>query len=897
MQLHDVESNVADLDLRQGFELIFDLLRAYGVASASITRLQKGTYDRAAGDDEVLWKGKVYYRFVSDGQDIHAAIDGARHDEAIARQHPRFIVVRNEDQIVAVDTQTGDTLDTPLADLPRFSAFFLPWAGIEKTQLESVNYADVKAAAKMARLYDEIVTHNRIETADDSHRLNVFFSRLLFCFFAEDTGVFGEGSFTNGIASLTSEDGSDTARYLDELFRVLDLPPEERKSVPAHFAEFGYVNGKLFAAQAASPEFSARARRLVLECGTLNWSVINPDIFGSMMQAVVHAAERESLGMHYTSVENIMKVIRPLFLDDLHQTFEAADTRRKLERLLERISEMKFLDPACGSGNFLVIAFKELRKLEHRILQRIEEIDPKAARRLFQFSRIKLEHFYGIEVDDFAHEIAILSLWLAKHQMNVEFRELFGVEISLIPLRDTGNVVCGNAARLNWEEMCPVVPGGEVCVMGNPPYRGAKLQSPENKADLGAVFGGAPYPRNLDYVSIWFLSGADYVKATGANLAFVATNSICQGEHVALLWPLVLRDGIEISFAYQSFLWSNQAKGQAGVTCIIAGLASSPVRHTLYADGGRRDVAHINAYLRPSSRDTIVMSRRTPIAPGLPPMGQGSRPNDGGHLTLSPSEREALIAEAPEAAPYIKRYMGSGDFLGGIERYCIWVPDTAADLIVRLPSMRQRFAQVAALRRESGQSARLVADVPHRFDFRVHQDGTSLIVPRVSSERRMYVPVGFLDGATVISDSAYAVYGAEAWVFALISSRAHNAWLRAVCGRLKSDVRYSATLCYNTFASPELSDGDKALLAERAFSVLEVRERHAHLTLAQMYDPDSMPDDLRVAHRSLDAVVDRLYRARPFESDDDRLELLFDMYEAAVARREQSREVVQVLNA
>jgi hypothetical protein len=881
MQLHEVETNVADLDLRLGFDLIFDLLRAYGVAGASITRLQKGTYNRAAGDDEVLWKGKVYYRFVSDGQDIHAAIDAARHDEAIARQHPRFIVLRNEDQIVAVDTRTDDTLDTPLADLPRYSAFFLPWAGIEKTQLESVNYADVKAAAKMARLYDEIVRHNRIESADDAHRLNIFFSRLLFCFFA----------------SLTSQDGSDAGRYLDELFRILDLPPDKRKGVPAHFAKFGYVNGKLFAAQTPSPEFSAPARRLVLECGTLNWSVINPDIFGSMMQAVVHAGQRESLGMHYTSVENIMKVIRPLFLDDLRQAFENADTRPKLERLLARLSRMRFFDPACGSGNFLVIAYKELRKLEHRILQRIEEIDPTAPRKLFQFSRIKLEHFYGIEVDDFAHEIAILSLWLAKHQMNVEFHELFGVEISLIPLRDTGNIVCGNAARLDWEEVCPVASEDEVCVMGNPPYRGAKLQSPENKGDLGAVFGGARYPRNLDYVSIWFLKGADYVKATGANLAFVATNSICQGEHVALLWPLVLRDGVEISFAHQAFQWSNQAKGQAGVTCVIVGLASKPARHTLYAEEGRRSVPHINAYLRPSSRDTIVRGRTTPIAPELPPMGQGSRPNDGGHLTLSRAEREVLIAEAPEVAPYIKRYMGSSEFLGGIERYCIWIPDGAADRIARLPPMRQRFAQVAAVRRDSGESARAVADLPYRFDFRVHRDGTSIIVPSVSSERRTYIPIGFLDGATVISNLAYAVYGAEAWVFSVISSLAHNAWVRAVAGRLDSRIRYSGKLCYNTFPLPALSEGDKTLLAERAFGVLEVRERHAHLTLAQMYDPDSMPDDLRVAHRSLDAAVDRLYRGRPFESDDDRLELLFDMYEAAVARSEQSREVARVLNA
>jgi hypothetical protein len=452
MQLHEAESNVADLDGRQGFDLIYSLLRAYGISNASISRLKSGSYDKAEYENELLWKDKVFFRYIGDGEDLHVAIDEARLDEHITRYKPRFLIVCDERQILAIDTRTGDTLDSGFADLAGYSAFFLPWAGIEKTQLESTSYADVKAAEKMARLYDEITAHNRIETGADVHRLNIFFSRLLFCFFAEDTGVFPQGSFTNGIASLTTEDGSDTARHLDELFRVLDLAPKSRKGIPGHFANFGYVNGKLFGSQAAAPAFSARARRLILEGGTLNWSVINPDIFGSMMQAVVHPGQREGLGMHYTSVENIMKVIRPLFLDDLHDALDRASTKPKLERLLTRISEMKFLDPACGSGNFLVIAYKELRKLEHRILRRLADLDPTAQKGLFQLSKIKLENFYGFEIDDFAHEIAILSLWLAKHQMNVEFRELFGVEISLIPLKDTGKIVRGNAARIDWQK-------------------------------------------------------------------------------------------------------------------------------------------------------------------------------------------------------------------------------------------------------------------------------------------------------------------------------------------------------------------------------------------------------------------------------------------------------------
>ena len=433
---------------------------------------------------------------------------------------------------------------------------------------------------------------------------------------------------------------------------------------------------------------------------------------------------------------------------------------------------------------------------------------------------------------------------------------------------------------------------------GNPPYQGAKLQKPDKKLDFELYFGTPRYPRNLDYISLWFLKGADFVRQVGGTLGFVSTSSACQGDHVALLWPLVLIDGVEICFAHQPFQWSNQAKGQAGVTCVIVGLsAESRPRCPLYSEGGVRVVSHINAYLRPSARDTIVYGLTSPLSPQMPEIGQGSRPNDGGHLVLTPYEREELVSAAPDVAAYVKRYMGSQEFLNGIERYCLWIPDGAARRASHLPGMQERFDRVRTARVVMGQSAQSVADFPFRFDFRVHRDGPAIIVPSVSSERREYVPVGFLDGATDISNAAYAIYGAEPWIFGVISSRMHNAWIRAVAGRMRNDMRYSARLCYNAFPIPSVSAVSKSLLGNRAFAVIEAREHHSDKTLAQLYDPEKMPAELREAHQFLDAAVDQLYRKRPFQSDDERLELLFDMYEAAVGGAEAESEQVLELAA
>lgn len=886
MKLRAIEDRLTAAKALEGNDFLFELLRAYGIPKASITRLRSGSYNRSEQEGEYLWREKVYFRSLDcPDEELYALVDAAKTEERVRRERPRFVIARNRSKLVAADLKTGDALDIEVEELQNHAAFFLPWAKIEKTQIENQNLADVKAAEKMAKLYDEIVKHNAVDTEEQIHDLNVFFSRLLFCFFAEDTGVFKRGSFTNAIGSLSREDAKDLHELLDQIFDVLNTEESKRIGYPSHLVGFGFVNGKLFERHSSAPTFTAKARSLVLDCGTLDWSQINPDIFGSMMQAVVHPGQRESLGMHYTSVENIMKVIRPLFLDGLHSAFEAADTKAKLTRLHDRLTSIKCFDPACGSGNFLVIAYKELRKLEHGILERLQEVDPQAPLALFQNSRIKLDNFYGIEIDDFAHEVAILSLWLAKHQMNVEFRERFGADIQLIPLRDTGNVTCANAARIDWDVACPVIEGEEVYLLSNPPYQGGTKQTDEQKADLVLAFEDREINRYMDYVSAWLIKGARFVVAHDVQLGFVTTNSVSQGNHVGLLWPYIRGAEAEISFAYTSFPWSNSAKGNAGVTCVIIGLASKGKRTTkwLYTSGTRRQASVINGYLVPDGADVIVVASDQRIN-GLPQMVFGSMPRDGGHLVLSRLQRDELLRSFPDASRFIKKYTGAHEFLQGGERFCIWVGEADVAAAAAIPPLRDRFDLVRAARLASrAESTRKAADTPYRFVQVAHRETTTIMVPRVSSQRRQYIPIGFLDGDTVINDQGNAVYGAEPWLFALLTSRLHNVWVRAVGGRMKTDLRYSATLCYNTFPVPPLAEKQRGLLSERAFAVLEAREHHSDKSLAQLYDPEKMPGELREAHQFLDSAVDQLYRKRPFQSDEERLELLFDMYETATS--------------
>lgn len=895
MKLPDVEQRLGEVDVAAGRDLIFELLAAYGIPQSSITRLRTGAYDKSGDENTVLWKNKVWDEFLVDADDdrLLAALDRAQASPDIGRLKPRFYVARNDRRLAAVDSRLGQTLDVALDDLARHAAFFMPWAGAEKTRSETITYVDTKVAKEMAKLYDEIIATNPDlpSTEDGRRNLNIFFSRLLFCFFAEDTGVFDGGIFTDAVNRLTATDGTDTAAFLDQLFTILDTPEDRRSSVPSHFEAFGYVNGSLFSDRLATPTFSRRARNIVVDCGTLDWSSINPDIFGSMIQAVTAGEDRSNLGMHYTSVENILKVLNPLFLDDLEERLAAADSVRKLESLHGHLGKIRVFDPACGSGNFLIVAYKRLRSLEHRILERLASIDSSKAA-LFADSRISLDSFYGIEIDDFAHDIAKLSLWFAKHQMNLEYSELFGIERPLIPLKESGAITCGNATRIDWSEVCVASDTAFLC--GNPPYLGSKLQSSQQKDDFARYFGASNYQKNLDYVSLWFLQAADWLSGS-ARAAFVATNSICQGQHVGMLWPLVFERDAEILFAQTSFLWSNSAQGNAGVTCVVVGLGNTGATHPpkrLFDDGSQQVVSSISPYLAPNGGTTIVQAQSVAVSP-RPEMAFGCRPIDGGHLVLSPSETAELLGKDPGAAAFIRRYLGAKEVLNAAERSCIWIEEESVDAAMQFASIAERVARVKAYRSAStSRDTPKWADRPHRFIYINNQDAPCVAVPRVSSERRDYVPIGLLSDMTVPADQVYVAYRAKPWLLGLLQSSMHVAWIRSVGGRLDSRLRYSNTLCYNTFPFPDLDDDGKADLNDAALRILAARERWPDRSLAQLYDPDKMPANLRAAHEANDELVDSLYRSKPFASEADRMELLLKLYRELV-HPDESLELVR----
>ncbi|MGB3697373.1 MAG: DNA methyltransferase [Gordonia sp. (in: high G+C Gram-positive bacteria)] len=886
LNLKAVEERVTPLARRETYdrEFIFDLLLAYGKPKGNVTRLRNGSLNVAADPDrEVAQKNVVYFR-ETDREPL-ADVEQLRTSPDVVRYHPRFVIATDYDELVAVDMKTGENKVFPIRDIDRHFTFFLPWAGMEKAQYTSEAHADVKAADRMGKLFDELLHANPdlVDEQHGRHALNVFFTRLLFCFFAEDTGIFEDGQFTTAVGSHTQLDGSDVQEFLTDLFNALDTEKPEDKA--SYLSAFPYVNGRLFevTSQHVVPAFTKSARGLLLDLGALDWSEINPDIFGSMFQAIVTPGKRSDLGQHYTSVPNILKTIEPLFLDGLKEEFDAHfNSVGKLEKLLERIGAIKVFDPACGSGNFLVIAYKELRRLEHAILERLADLSPKH-QVLYAVSKIDIENFYGIEIDDFAVEVAILSLWIAKHQMNREFREKFGVEIPLIPLKETGQIRAENATRVDWNEVCPNSGAEEIYLIGNPPYAGAKTQKPEQKEDYGFVFGDRPYSKNLDYIALWFLKGADYISGTAAELAFVTTNSVAQGEHVGLMFPMIFDRGLEIGFAYTSFKWENNAKRNAGVTVAVIGLRSArPGLKYIYTDNIRMVADNINGYLA-NARNVFVFKRSTPIS-SVPRMSFGSMPNDASFLTLTAKECLTLHVKYPESHKLTKRFMGASEFISDSERYALWITDDTLAVAMSIPEVESRIESVRQHREQSDRvSTQKLARFPYRFGEIRYKPTDSIIVPSISSGRRDYIPMGYLGPDTVISNKGFAIYDAEPWVFALLSSVMHMTWTRAVGGRMREDYQYSNTIVYNNFPVPPLSVAVKEKLTVSALRVLDVREYYCEKTLAELYDPDKMPDDLRAAHADVDALVDSVYSKRGYETDEERLSDLFAMYEEMTA--------------
>jgi len=894
-------------------EFPYAFLEAFGNKSTTIKRLQSGNNNKSDIEGGVLQHNNIHIAVCDEGNVTQTLIK-LKESPATTRAKAKFILATDGKEFQAEDVNSGETIACDYQAFHNYFGFFLPLAGISTVKQIRENAFDIKATSRLNKLYIELLRHNpEWATAERHHDMNHFLARLIFCFFAEDTDIFsGDGLFTETVQQMSASDASDTHEVIGEIFRTMDTKQNERveKKIKNWAYKFPYVNGQLFSGSTETPKFTKIARSYLLHVGNLDWKKINPDIFGSMIQAVADDDERGALGMHYTSVPNILKVLNPLFLNDLRtQLEEAGDNARKLLNLRKRISRIRVFDPACGSGNFLVIAYKQMREIEFEINKlRGESSRP---------TEIPLTNYRGIELRDFSSEIARLALIIAEYQCDVLYRGQKLALAEFLPLNSENWITCGNSLRVNWLSICPPTgtgvkiyrddlfstpldqaeidfenEGGETYVCGNPPYKGGTEQNKEQKSDMAWVFGNiSDTYKSLDYISGWFFKFADYARYSGASCAFVSTNSICQGEQVARLWPLLYSKGQAIFFAHTSFKWSNLAAYNAGVTVVIIGITSKPT-HTRYLfsvdSNGQsisRSVNEISSYLV-AGKDVIVKPETKPIF-GLPEMVYGNKPVDGGNLILGNDDYRQIQIANPNSKKFIHPYFGSSDFIQGVSRYCIWIDNNKLEEANKISLLKERLTLVKEFRDKSEkQLTRDGALTPHLFQqVRQIGDETAIIIPSVSSENRPYLPVGILPKRSILANSAFGLYNVPIWNISILSSRIHLVWIKAVCGQLETRIRYSNTLGWNTFPLPLLTKKNQEDLTTCAEEILISRERHFPSNIADLYDPKDMPEDLRQAHERNDEVLERIYIGRRFKNDTERLEKLFDLYAEMTTKR------------
>lgn len=907
MNAVEIEEAVSELAAQpfDAAEFPFAFLTAFGNKETTVKRLRSASSNSSDVEGGVLQRNNIHVATCPEGR-VSETLTALRVSPKTVGNKAKFILATDGSAFEAEDLVSGETVACDYSDFPNHFGFFLPLAGITTIKQIRENAFDIRATGRLNRLYVELLKGNPDwGTAERRPDMNHFMSRLIFCFFAEDTYIFnGSGLFTATVDRMSARDASDTHEVIGEIFRAMNTKISDRASAKiARWADaFPYVNGGLFSGSTEVPRFSRIARSYLLHIGNLNWKKINPDIFGSMIQAVADDEERGALGMHYTSVPNILKVLNPLFLDELRERLEeAGGNSRMLLNLRRRMARIRVFDPACGSGNFLVIAYKEMRAIEAEINRRRGE----EGRR----SEIPLTNFRGIELRDFPAEIARLALIIAEYQCDILYRGQKEALAEFLPLDAMNWITCGNALRLDWLSICPPTgtgvkhhaedlfhtpleqaqidfenEGGETYICGNPPYLGFTWQSDDQKSDLRTIFEGRTNWKSLDYVAGWFMKAADYGTQTNAEAAFVATNSICQGEQVPILWRLIFSTGHEIAFAHTSFKWANLASYNAGVTVAIVGLSRRAAGPRLLFSSGEdgratvREVEHINAYLVSGPNVIVQVVSRTPT--DRAPMVWGNKPTDGGHLVLSTEDRRGIISAKPESDAFIRPYLGAAEYIRGIERFCIWVDDSNLAAANEIEEFRERFERVREFRSSSkAAETRPAARFPHRFrQIQAVASKHSLILPQVSSERREHLPIGLLPPRSIVSNLAFALYDAPLWNMALIASRIHIVWIATVCGKLKTDFRYSNTLGWNTFPIPTLTEKNKADLARCAEDILLAREAHFPAAIADLYDPDAMPAELRAAHERNDEVLERIYIGRRFRNDTERLEKLFELY-------------------
>ena len=894
-------------------EFPFQFLEAFGNKATTLKRLRTGVSNKSDLGG-VLQTNNIHIVTCATGQ-VSATIAALRDSPATAKGKARFILATDGETLEAEDLNSDDA---PIAcaypDFHDHFGFFLPLAGITTVKQIRESAFDIKATGRLNRLYVELLKDNpEWGTEARRHDMNHFMARLIFCFFAEDTGIFNGGDlFTTSVSQFSDPNSANTNWVISEIFRAMNTGLAARPTADLrNWANaFPYVNGGLFSGDTDVPTFSKIARSYLLHIGNLDWTKINPDIFGSMIQAVADEGERSALGMHYTSVPNILKVLNPLFLDDLRaQLEEAGDNPRKLLNLRNRMSKIRVFDPACGSGNFLVIAYKEMRAIEAVINQRRGEADAKTV--------IPKTNFRGIELRDFAAEIARLALIIAEFQCDVTYRGEVQARAEFLPLNAQNWITQGNALRLDWLSVCPPTgtgvrfqaedlfhtpldqaqidfenEGGETYICGNPPYLGSTWQTTEQKEDLQRIFEGRTKSwKSLDYVAGWFMKASDFGMHTKSVAAFVSTNSICQGQQVPILWPLIFQTKHEIAFAHTSFKWANLASHNAGVTVAIVAISNHAglerQLYTLADDGGAivQKSANINAYLV-AAPNVMVEKRNKPIA-NIPDMTKGSQPTDGGNLLLTDDEADNLGLSDEQRARFLRRIYGSAEFIRGHVRHCLWIEDHDLAEAIGIAGIRQRLEGTRTMRLESPKSATVAAaEKPHKFG-EIRQTGaeTVMIIPSVSSESREFLPFGYCEPGTIVTNLAFALFDAPLWNMALIASRLHLVWIGTVCGKMKTDFRYSNTLGWNTFPVPTLTEKNKADLTACAEDILLAREAHFPATIADLYDPEKMPENLRAAHDRNDETIERIYIGRRFKNDTERLEKLFEMYTKMTSKK------------
>ena len=910
VEIEQAVSDLAEVPF-DAAEFPFAFLQAFGNKETTLRKLRSGGTNKSDLGG-VLQTNNIHI-VVAPAGGVTAALEQLRSSPATAKAKAKFVLATDGDTLEAEDLVSGETIACDYADFPNHFGFFLPLAGITTVKQIRESSFDIRATSRLNRLYLKLLEDNpEWGKVENQAAMNHFMARLIFCFFAEDTDIFGgTAQFTKTIERMSERDSSNTHEVMSTIFLSMNTKIAERaaKGIPRWADVFPYVNGGLFSGSTEVPRFSRLARTYLLHIGNLDWTKINPDIFGSMIQAVADDEERGSLGMHYTSVPNILKVLNPLFLDDLRGQLEAAgDNRVKLLNLRKRMSKIRVFDPACGSGNFLVIAYKEMRAIEARINQFRGEPDRR--------TEILLTNFRGIELREFPAEIARLALIIAEYQCDVLHRGQKEALQEFLPLAHENWITCGNALRLDWLSICPSTgssvrlqssdllqtplnkaeidfenEGGETYICGNPPYLGFTWQSREQKAEVRALLGDRSSSSGfLDYVAGWFVKAAEYMKHSNAVAAFVSTNSICQGQSVGLLWPHILESS-EILFAYTSFKWANLASNKAGVTVAVIGVANpSSVPRKLYQhdeDGGIlvREGPSISPYL--TLGPTVIVHKRDNPVSALSVMEFGNKPSDGGHLLLKSQEVRALGLTQTQEERFIRRIFGSDDFINGGARYCLWVDDEHLDEALSIDAVRGRIEAVRRVRLASpDKGANALAKRAHQLKLMRIGSTHTIVVPGVSSERREYLPVGLVDERTALTNLAFGLYDAPLWNMAIVASKMHLAWIATVCGKLETRYRYSNTLGWNTFPLPALTEKNKTDLTRCAEDILLAREAHFPKTIADLYDPDSMPDDLRAAHERNDEVLERIYIGRRFRNDTERLEKLFELYTKMTATQQ-----------